>query len=122
MSVKCRYLLGSRNRYSLARSSCCSIRKSTRMTQCSGGRLNGAKTAMYDEDNPETITNPLLMPALDFTAWLSGRGIDSIGIPPASPIKRANLLFKLVDAGRINPSEIDNFLREIGLMTPIAEN
>jgi hypothetical protein len=48
-----------------------------------------------DEECPETIANPLLMPALDFTAWLSGRGVDAIGIPPASPITRATLLFEL---------------------------
>ena len=77
---------------------------------------------MYDDDIPETITNPLLMPALDFMAWLSGSGIDSVGKPPASPINRANLLFELSDTGRINHSEIESFLREIGLMMPIAEN
>ena len=77
---------------------------------------------MYDDDIPETITNPLLMPSLDFMAWLSGRGIDSVGKPPASPIKRANLLFELSDTGRIYHSEIESFLREIGLMMPIAEN
>ncbi len=84
--------------------------------------MNGAKTLMYDDEIPETITNPLLMPALDFTAWLSGRGIDSVGKPPASPIKRANLLFELAETGKISPSEIGDFLMEIGLMMPIAEN
>ncbi len=77
---------------------------------------------MYEDEIPETIANPLLMPALDFTAWLSGRGIDSVGKPPASPIKRANLLFELAETGKISYSEIGSFLREIGLMLPIKEN
>lgn len=92
------------------------------MTQCSGGRLNGAKTAMFDEENPETITNPLLMPALDFTAWLSGRGIDAVGIPPASPMKRASLLLELESSGKISLMEIQHYLSEVGLMVPYREN
>jgi hypothetical protein len=84
--------------------------------------LNREKTEMYDDEIPETIANPLLMPALDFMAWLSGRGIDSAGKLPSGPIKRANLLFKLAETGRISHSEIEVFLREIGLIIPIAEN
>jgi hypothetical protein len=84
--------------------------------------LNITKAEMYEDEIPETITNPLLMHALDFTAWLSGRGIDSVGKPPACPIKRANLLFELAENGRISHSEIGDFLREIGLMMPIEEN
>lgn len=78
--------------------------------------MNREKNEIYDDDIHETISNPLLMPALDFTAWLSGRGIDSIGKPPACPIKRANLLFELTETGRIRHSEIGDFLREIGLI------
>jgi len=92
------------------------------MTGYSGDRLNGAKIPMFDEENPETIANPLLMPALDFTAWLSGRGIDSVGIPPTSPIKRASLLLELESSGKITLMEIQQFLAEVGLMVPCREN
>ncbi len=84
--------------------------------------MNGAKIPMFDEENPETIANPLLMPALDFTAWLSGRGIDSVGIPPTSPIKRASLLLELESSGKITLMEIQQFLAEVGLMVPCREN
>ena len=92
------------------------------MTQYSGGRLNGANIPMFDGENPETIANPLLMPALDFTAWLSGRGIDSVGIPPTSPIKRASLLLELESSGKISLMEIQQYLGEVGLMVPCREN
>jgi hypothetical protein len=92
------------------------------MTQCSGDRLNGAKIAMFDEENPETISNPLLMPSLDFTAWLSGRGIDAVGIPPTSLIKRASLLLELESSGKISLMEIRHYLSEVGLMVPYREN
>lgn len=89
----------------------------------SGDRSQKRKKMMCDDEEcPETITNPLLMTGAGFTAWLFGKGVDAIGIPPANPITRATLLFELVHAGKINANEIDNYLREIGLMTPIAEN
>ncbi|MDP2755316.1 MAG: hypothetical protein Q8P40_13140 [Nitrospirota bacterium] len=75
-----------------------------------------------DEECPDMVTNPLLMPALDFTAWLSGRGIDTVGIPPASPIKRASLLLELEGSGKISLIEIQQYLSEVGLMIPFREN
>ncbi|MFZ3168185.1 MAG: hypothetical protein WA130_11270 [Candidatus Methanoperedens sp.] len=76
---------------------------------------------MCDEDKPETIDNPLLMTGMDFTAWLSVRGVDTVGVPPRSPILRANLLFELASAGKMSTTEIGAFLSEIGLMMPIRE-
>jgi hypothetical protein len=76
---------------------------------------------MSEEDCPETIDNPLLMTGVDFTAWLSVRGVDTVGIPPRSPLLRANLLFELASAGKMSTTEIGNFLTEIGLMVPIKE-
>ncbi len=94
------------------------------MTRYSGDRSQKRKKKLMcdDEECPEIITNPLLMTCVDFTAWLSVKGVDAIGIHPSSLIKRANLLFELAETGRINPSEIEDFLREIGLMVPIREN
>jgi hypothetical protein len=76
---------------------------------------------MNDEECPETIDNPLLMTGMDFTAWLSVRGVDTVGIPPRNPILRANLLFELASAGKVSTTEIGAFLSEIGLMMPIRE-
>jgi hypothetical protein len=73
------------------------------------------------DDKPETIDNPLLMTGMDFTAWLSVRGVDTVGVPPRSPILRANLLFELASAGKMSTTEIGAFLSEIGLMMPIRE-
>ncbi len=91
---------------------------------CSGDRSQKRKKKLMfdDEECPETIANPLLMPALDFTAWLSGRGIDSVGIPPTSPIKRASLLLELESSGKISLMEIQQYLGEVGLMVPCREN
>jgi len=75
-----------------------------------------------DEECPEAVNNPLIMTGFDFTSWLSGKGIDTVGIPPASPITRATLLFELVNTGKINVNELEDYLKEIGLMVPIVQN
>ncbi len=94
------------------------------MTGYSGDRSSSGqrKRNMPEEEDPEIISNPLLMTAVDFSAWLYVRGIDSVGTPPRSPISRANLLFELASAGKVSHSEIGDFLEEIGLMMPIREN
>jgi len=76
---------------------------------------------MEDEECQENINNPLLMTGAGFTTWLSARGVDTVGIPPRSPILRATLLFELVSAGKMSPAEIEIYLTEIGLMVPIRE-
>jgi hypothetical protein len=76
---------------------------------------------MNDEESLETIDNPLLMTGKGFVAWLSVRGVDTVGIPPRNPILRANLLFELASAGKMPTTEIGAFLSEIGLMMPIRE-
>jgi hypothetical protein len=77
---------------------------------------------MYDEeDYPEHINNPLLMSGVQFKLWLSGKGVDSVGIPPGCPIQRANLLFEVSSTGKVSHSEISSYLSEIGLMMPIRE-
>jgi hypothetical protein len=77
---------------------------------------------MYDEeDGPGRIDNPLLMSGVEFKMWLSGRGVDSVGIPPGCPIQRADLLFEVSSIGKVSQSEIDNYLSEIGLMMPIRD-
>jgi hypothetical protein len=95
------------------------------MTGYSGDRSSSSlqtRNMPEKEENPETISNPLLMTAVDFSAWLCVRGIDSVGTPPRSPISRANLLFELASVGKVSHSEIGDFLDEIGLMMPIREN
>ncbi len=95
------------------------------MTGYSGDRCSSGqqmRNMPEEEENPETISNPLLMTAVDFSAWLYVRGIDSVGTPPRSPISRANLLFELASAGKVSHSEIGDFLEDIGLMMPIREN
>ncbi len=95
------------------------------MTWYSGDRYSSSlqtRNMPEEEENPETISNPLLMTAVDFSAWLYVRGIDSVGTPPRSLISRANLLFELASAGKVSHSEIGDFLEDIGLMMPIREN
>jgi hypothetical protein len=94
------------------------------MTGYSGDRSSSGQQMrnMPEEEDPEIISNPLLMTAVDFSAWLYVRGIDSVGTPPRSPILRANLLFELASAGKVSHSEIGDFLEDIGLMMPIREN
>jgi len=94
------------------------------MTRYSGDRSSSSlqMRKMSEEENPEIISNPLLMTGIDFSAWLYARGIDSVGAPPRSPISRANLLFELASAGKVSHSEIGDFLEDIGLMMPIREN
>jgi len=53
--------------------------------------------------------------------WLSGRGVDSVGIPPGCPIQRADLLLEVSSTGKVSHSEIGSYLSEIGLMMPITE-
>jgi len=76
---------------------------------------------MNDEESMETIDNPLLMTGRSFVAWLSVRGVDTVGVPPRNPILRASLLFELASAGKISTTEIGAFLSRIGLMMPIRE-
>ena len=77
---------------------------------------------MFDEEDcPEHINNPLLMSGVQFKLWLSGKGVDSVGIPPGCPIQRANLLFEVSLTGKVSHSEIGSYLSEIGLMMPIRE-
>jgi hypothetical protein len=77
---------------------------------------------MYDEEDcPEQVNNPLLMSGVQFKLWLSGKGVDSVGIPPGCPIQRANLLFEVSSTGKVSHSEIGSYLSEIGLMMPIRE-
>ncbi len=94
------------------------------MTGYSGDRCSSGqqKRNMPEEEDREIISNPLLMTAVDFSAWLYVRGIDSVGTPPKSPILRANLLFELASVGKVSHSEIGDFLEDIGLMMPIREN
>lgn len=94
------------------------------MTGYSGDRSSSSLQTrdMPEEEDPEIISNPLLMTAVDFSAWLYVRGIDSVGTPPRSPIIRANLLFELASVGKVSHSEIGDFLEDIGLMMPIREN
>jgi hypothetical protein len=75
-----------------------------------------------DEGSKELAGNPFLMTGISFAMWLSGKGVALIGTPPVNPITRAALLFELVQTGKVNANEIDNYLWEIGLMMPIAEN
>jgi len=76
---------------------------------------------MYDEEDcPERVDNPLLMTGVEFKMWLSGRGVDSVGIPPGCPIQRADLLFEVSSTGKVSHSEIGSYLSEIGLMMPIS--
>ncbi len=79
---------------------------------------------MSDENecNMELTGNPLLMPGVGFAMWLSGKGVNIIGTPPADPITRAALLFQLVQTGKIDTNEIRMYIEEVGLMVPIAEN
>ena len=76
---------------------------------------------MYDEDCPDCVDNPLLMTGVEFKMWLSGRGVDSVGIPPGCPIQRANLLFEVSSTGKVSYTEICSYLSEVGLMMPIRE-
>ncbi|MBU4223362.1 MAG: hypothetical protein KKA10_17365 [Euryarchaeota archaeon] len=77
---------------------------------------------MYDEEDcPEHVDNPLLMTGMEFKMWLSGRGVDSVGIPPGCPIQRADLLLEVSSTGKVSLSEIGSYLSEIGLMMPISE-
>jgi hypothetical protein len=77
---------------------------------------------MYDEDEcPERVDNPLLMSGVEFKMWLSGRGVDSVGIPPGCPIQRADLLLEVSSTGKVSHSEIGSYLSEIGLMMPIRD-
>ena len=77
---------------------------------------------MYDEEDcPARVDNPLLMTGLEFKMWLSGRGVDSVGIPPGCLIQRADLLFDVSSTGKVSLSEIGSYLSEIGLMMPIRE-
>ncbi len=95
------------------------------MTGYSGDRSSSGqqmRNMIEEEENPEIVSNPLLMTAVDFSAWLYVRGIDSVGTPPRSPISRANLLLELASVGKVSHSEIGDFLEDIGLMTPIREN
>ncbi len=95
------------------------------MTGYSGDRSSSGlqkRNMPEEEENPEIISNPLLMTGVDFSGWLYARGIDSVGTPPRSPISRANLLFELASVGKVSHSEIGDFLEDIGLMMPINEN
>jgi hypothetical protein len=74
----------------------------------------------YDEGEPEA--NPLLMPAGEFAAWLSSRGIEAKGSPPSDPLRRASILLELERAGEMNILEIKQYLGELGLTIPIKEN
>jgi len=77
---------------------------------------------MYDEEEcTKRVDNPLLMSGVEFKMWLSGRGVDSVGIPPGCPIQRADLLFEVSSIGKVSHSEIGSYLSEIGLMMPIRE-
>ncbi|MDO8724995.1 MAG: hypothetical protein Q7J35_02875 [Candidatus Methanoperedens sp.] len=76
---------------------------------------------MYDENCQDCVDNPLLMTGVEFKMWLSGRGVDSVGIPPGCPIQRADLLFEVSSTGKVSHSEIGGYLSEIGLMMPIRE-
>ncbi|MFZ2412072.1 MAG: hypothetical protein WAW23_10910 [Candidatus Methanoperedens sp.] len=75
-----------------------------------------------NDEHIEITGNPLLMPGIGFAMWLSGKGVDLIGTPPADPIARAALLFEFVKAGKIDTNEMETYLGEIGLMIPITEN
>lgn len=74
-----------------------------------------------DEGSMELTGNPLLMHSIGFAMWLSGKGVDLNGTPPADPITRAALLIEAVSIGKIDPNEIKSYLEEVGLMMPIAE-
>ncbi len=75
-----------------------------------------------NDEHIEITGNPLLMPGVGFAMWLSGKGVDLIGTPPADPIARAALLFEFVKAGKIDIIEMKVYLEEVGLMMPLTEN
>ncbi len=74
------------------------------------------------DDVSNMTSNPLTMKNIDFTAWLSARGIDVIGTPPPGLVTRAVLLFEMVREGKISTEEVGMYLHELGLMVPIVEN
>lgn len=86
-------------------------------------KIKQSEDKMNDNDEHIEITgNPLIMPGVGFAMWLSGKGVDLIGTPPADPIARAALLFEFVKAGKIDINEMKTYLGEIGLMMPLTEN
>ncbi len=87
-------------------------------------RQGEVKEKMSDENEcgMELAGNPLTMPGIGFAIWLSGKGVNLIGTPPADTITRATLICEMANNGKIEFSEMKTYLEEIGLMVPLTEN